>query len=163
MRKFRIRIVVLLVLLLITIAVYFKPTELRNIIVTENINTSGRVYFTIYDISNRISKDVSMELPALMGTPNILQPLLDNVLISGPVLYKKSSINAEIVNLYISLPQKDGNYKRMTMEIIVSKLRGKGQKAYNAFINVGNKGYMVVYGEKYVVDFMQQIQNKSTE
>ena len=163
MRKFRIRIGALLVLLLITIAVYFKPTELRNIIVTENINTSGRVYFTIYDISNRVSKDVSMELPALMGTPNILQPLLENVLISGPVLYKKSSINAEIVNLYISLPQKDGNYKRMTMEIIVSKLRGKGQKAYNAFINVGNKGYMVVYGEKYVVDFMQQVQNKSTE
>ena len=163
MRKFRIRIVALLVLLLITIAVYFKPTELRNIIVTENINTSGRVYFTIYDISNRVSKDVSMELPALMGTPNILQPLLDNVLISGPVLYKKSSINAEIVNLYISLPQKDGNYKRMTVEIIVSKLREKGQNAYNAFINVGNKGYMVVYGEKYVVDFMQQVQNKSTE
>ena len=136
---------------------------LRNIIVTDNISTNGHVYFTIYDVSNRVSKDVSMELPDLMGTPNILQPLLDNVLISGPILYKKSAINAEIINLYIALPQKDGNYKRTTMEIIVSELRGKRQKAYNVFINVGNKGYMVVDGEKYVVDFMQQVQNKPIE
>lgn len=154
---------VLLVLLFIFIAVYFKPTALRNIIVTDNIDTNGHVYFTIYDISNRVSKDVTIELPNLMGTPNILQPLLDNVFISGPVLYKKSSINAEIINLYISLPQKDGSYKRITIEIIVSKSGGKEQEGYNIFINEGNKGYMVVAGEKNVIDFMQQFLTMSIE
>lgn len=154
---------VLLVLLFIFIAVYFKPMALRNIIVTDNIDTNGHVYFTIYDISNRVSKDVTIELPNLMGTPNILQLLLDNVFISGPVLYKKSSINAEIINLYISLPQKDGSYKRITIEIIVSKSGGKEQEGYNIFINEGNKGYMVVAGEKNVIDFIQQFLTMSTE
>lgn len=163
MKRFRSRIVVLLVLLFIIIAVYFKPTALRNIIVTDNIDTNGHVYFTIYDVSNQVSKNISIEVPDLKGTSNILQPLLDNVLISGPVLYKKSSINAEIINLYISLPQKDGSYKRITLEIIVSKSRGKEQEGYNVFINEGNKGYMVVAGEKNVVDFMQQLQNVPTE
>lgn len=162
MKKLRGLIIVLLVLLFITIAAYFKPKALRNIIVTDNVNANGYAYFTIYDISNRTSKNISGKLTDLMGTPNILQPLLDDVLISGPVLDKKSSINAEITNLYISLPQKDGSYRRITMEIILTRFPGKGQEVYDVFINVGNRGYMVVAGEKEVANFIQQAKNKRT-
>lgn len=80
---------------------------------------------------------------------------MNEISVAGPVFYKTSSVNSDLVNLYFSLPQDDGTYRQVTVELI---LRSEDNfEKYMAFINIGNHGYIVISGKDVIHNFIEKM------
>lgn len=147
-----------IVVLFIMAVIYFKPKPLKEVFETENVQADGLMYITVFDISNYTSKNIVGPAMDLLAPANDeVGSLLHDVSISGPVFYRNTSLNSDLMNLYIALPLQDGNYQRVTIELLLS--RGEVREAYSVFINVNNKGYFVTAGKEIVAEFIQRNRN----
>ena len=97
----------------------------------------------------------------LLAKTNELFGLLHEVSISGPVFYKNSVINPDLVKLYLSLPKEDGTYQTSTVELILSY--GDTSDSYTAFINIDKKGYFVASGKSVIASFIQKARHIVTD
>ena len=134
-------------LLLVALAAYLSPKPLRSVVTAGDIDTHALAYCTVYDVSAQMSHNISEP------TAELLAELFDGVLVSGPVLYANAAVNAEFLNLYLSLPLQGGGYRKVTVELISSCWQAQG--VYDIFINVDNRGDMVMRGKEAVDAFMR--------
>ena len=111
------------------------------------IDADALAYCTVYDVSAQTSHNISAP------TAELLAELFDGVLVSGPVLYANAAVNAEFLNLYLSLPLQGGGYRKVTVELISSCWQAQG--VYDVFVNVDSRGYMVMGGKEAVDAFMR--------
>lgn len=146
----------LVVVTFLFLVLYFKPKPLGDKLGLEGMDSSGTAYCTFLDISEGPNKDWSGPALDLLGQTNeLFGLLLHEVSLSGPVFYKKASINPDLVNLYFSLPKEDGTYEKRTVEIILSY--GENKDTYSAFINLDKKGYFVPAGKENLASFIQKV------
>lgn len=148
-----------LIVAVVGLTTYFSPKPFKSIFEESTTATNGLAYITFFDISNYTSKDISVQVTDLLEpSDDALWSLLDNVFISGPVLYANGVANAELVNLYVSLPQQDGSYSSTSIEFML--YYGANIDDVSVFVNVDNKGYVVVSGENSVAELIQEINLK---
>lgn len=151
---------ILLVVAVVGLTTYFSPKPFKSIFEENSTATNGLAYITFFDISNYASKDMSVQVTDLLEpSDDALWSLLDNVFISGPVLYANGAANAELVNLYVSLPQQDGSYSSTSIEFML--YYGADFDDVSVFINVDNKGYIVASDDNSVAEFINVARNES--
>ena len=156
------RAIVIIVFISILLAVYFRPRTLWDTLELEDMESNGITYCTFSDISQANTENWSGTASELLGQSNeLFGPLLHEVSISGPVFYKNSVINPDLVNLYLSLPKQNGVYHLRTIELILSY--GDTSDAYSAFINIDKRGYFVTSGKSVIALFIQKARNIMTD
>lgn len=156
------RAIVIIVFISILLAVYFRPRTLWDTLGLEDVESNGTTYCTFYDISQVNNEYWSGTVFELLGKSNeLFGPLLHEVSISGPVFYKNSVINPDLVNLYLSLPKQNGTYQPRTVELILSY--GDTSDTYSAFINIDKRGYFVTSGKSVITLFIQKARNIVTD
>lgn len=128
------------------------PKSLKGIIKRGVTDWNGITYCTVYDVSRNIVSDYAGESRQFFGLDNELPwPLLEHVTVIGPIWYQRASGGSELVNLYFSLPQRDGSYHQLTVELIgVSD-------GLPAFVNIGNCGYVVISGGSEIDRFICEV------
>jgi len=128
-------------------AVYFRPRTLWDTIGLENMELNSTAYCSFSDISQGHSAHWSGSVSDLLEH-ELLGPLFHEVSISGPVFFKDSVKNPDLLNLYFSFPKQDGTYRRITVELIISYASyGDTSAPYSAFVNIDNTGYFVTSGK----------------
>lgn len=152
------RVILITILITILLAVYFRPRTLWERLGLSNIDSNGIAYCTFFDISQENNENWSGPVSELLGQSNeLFGDLFREVSISGPVFYKNSAINPDLVNLYISLPKENGDYTQRTIELILSY--GDNSDDYSAFINIDKSGYFVSSGKSSIALFIQKIRD----
>ena len=142
---------VLVILAVLLAALYFRPRSIWDV-----LDPNGTAYCTCADISQGHNSSWSgPEEEMLSPSAPLLGPLLHQVSVSGPVFYKNGALNADLANLYLALPQKDGSYQRASIELILS-YGSYESDSYSAFINIDNKGYFVTSGKTPIFDLLQR-------
>lgn len=136
----------------IILAYCLIPKSLKNIIKGGVTDWNGVTYCTAHDVSRNTTLDYAGESEQFFGTESEqLWSLLEHVMVVGPVWYQRASGGSELVSLYFSLPQKDGSYHQLTVELIgVSD-------GLPAFVNIGNCGYVAVSGGSEIGRFIREI------
>lgn len=154
--------IAIIVFIYILLAVYFRPRTLWDTLGLEDVESNETIYCGLHDISQANNENWSGTASELLGQSNeLFGPLLHEVSISGPVLYKNAVINPDLVNLYISLPKEDGTYQPRTVELILSY--GDTYDKYSAFINIDSRGYFVTSGKSVIASFIQKARNIYTD
>lgn len=160
--KKKYRAIVIIVFISILLAAYYRPRTLWDTLEIEDMESNGIAYCTFFDISQGYNENWSGATSELLGQSNeLFRPLLNEVPILGPVFYKKSTINPDFVNLYLSLPKEDGTYQTRTVELILSY--GDTSDAYSAFINIDKSGYFVTSGKSVIALFIQKARHIVTD
>ena len=146
---------VLVILAVLLAALYFRPRSIWDVL-DPDLDPNGTAYCTCADISQGHNSSWSgPEEEMLSPSAPLLGPLLHQVSVSGPVFYKNGALNADLANLYLALPQKDGSYQRASIELILS-YGSYESDSYSAFINIDNKGYFVTSGKTPIFDLLQR-------
>lgn len=148
--------IVIIVSLFVCIALvfYFRPKTLRETLKLSDIETTGTVYCTFFDLTRGDSWDWSGSAEELLSpSGGGFGGLLDGVSLSGPVFSRRGAANPELLNLYLSLPRQDGTYRQVTVECILSRAAPSG--SYSAFLNIDGRGYLVASGKQAVARFIQ--------
>ena len=154
--------IAIIVFIYILLAVYFRPRTLWDTLGLEDVESNETIYCGLHDISQANNENWSGTASELLGQSNeLFGPLLHEVSISGPVFYKNSVINPDLVNLYLSLPKQNGAYHPRTIELILSY--GDTSDAYSAFINIDKRGYFVTSGKSVIALFIQKARNIMTD
>lgn len=152
MSKRKKSLVLITVLIVSIILVYcLIPKSLKNIIKQGVKDWNGITYCTVYDVSGNLTSDYAGESRQFFGLDNEQSwPLLEHVMVVGPIWYQRASGGSELVNLYFSLPQKGGSHHRLTVELIGAS------DGLPAFVNVDNCGYIVVSGDSEIDRFIHE-------
>lgn len=146
---------ILFILIAVTLFFYFRPKTLWDRLDLGGFDKEGIAYAGLADISQGHNENWSGPVEELLGPSNeLFGDLFHKVSLSGPVLYKKAAINPDLVNLYLSLPKKDGTHEKRTLELILSY--GEIPDKYSAFINLDKKGYFVTSGKSILASFIQK-------
>lgn len=140
------------VIVLTLCAVCFRPRTLREILRLTDRGPEETAYCTFWDISQGDSKSWAGSAGEL-AEPAGGFLWLDQVYVAGPVFYKSSSVNSDLFNLYFALPQPQGGYRQITVELILSRDRD------SAFININGGGYIVTSGAAALKTFVQNVRN----
>ena len=154
MKKLRIVFIALLVFGIL--AVYFRPRPLRDILKVAAISPDGTAYCTLFDLTQGRTRNWSDSAAVFFDSSDeLFWPFMNEVTVAGPVFYKASSVNSDLVNLYFALPQHDGTYRQATVELILSS--EDNFEKYMAFINIGNRGYIVTSGKDVIHSFIEEV------
>ena len=153
---------IFLVLISILLALYFRPRTLWLRLKLEDVEPNETIYFGSYDIIQLNNENWTGTVSELLGKSNeLFGPLFHEVSTSGPVPYKSSVKNPDLVNLYISVPTNNGKYEQRTIELILSY--GDTHDIYSAFINIDDKGYIVTSGKAIIKSFIQETRDSMTQ
>ena len=145
--------VVLITVLIVSIILVYCliPKSLKNIIKQGVKGWNGITYCTVYDVSGNLTSDYAGDSRQFFGLDDGQSwPLLEHVMVVGPIWYQRASGGSELVHLYFSLPQKDGSHHQLTVELIGAS------DGFPAFVNVGNCGYIVVSGGSEIDRFIHE-------
>ena len=136
----------------IILAYCLIPKSLESIVKRNVTDWNGVTYCTAHDVSRNTTLDYAGKSEQFFGTDSEQPwPLLEHVMVVGPIWYQRASGGSELVNLYFSLPQKDGSYHQLTVELIgVSN-------GLPAFVNIGNCGYIAVSGGSEIGRFIREV------
>lgn len=138
----------------------FRPRTVLDTLNFQNVEMSETAYCSLFDVTQLSSAHWSEPSTELLGSSNqIFAPVLHQVRISGPISYKNVAINAELVNLYFSIPQENGTFQNATVELIVSH-SGSADKC-SVFINIENRGYFVISGKNNILSFIDAVREKN--
>lgn len=149
------KIIVIGIIIFILLTVYFRPRTLWNRLGLSNIDSNEIVYCSFLDISQGGNADWSGSIYGLLGQSNeLFGDLFHEISTFGPVLYKNAVINPDLINLYISIPKKNGGYSNKTIELILSY--GNNSDDYSAFINIDKRGYFVTTDKSSIALFIQK-------
>ena len=154
----RYQVILALVLVILLLSAYFRPRTLGDRLRLTDMDGSGIAYCSFADISSGCNDNWYGPASELVGPGNeLLGRLFHAVSLSGPVFYKNGAVNADAVNLYLSLPRAGGVYQRNTIELILSY--ANNSENYSAFINIDNKGYFVTSGKPDLALFIEQVRD----
>lgn len=155
----KLRVVFIALLVFGILAVYFRPRPLHDVLKAAEVNPDSTVYCTLFDVTEGYSRNWSDSAAVFFDPSNeLFWPFMNEISVAGPVFYKASSVNSDLVNLYFSLPQDDGTYRQVTVELILRRREVDFQK-YDAFINIGNSGYFVISGGNVMDSFIQKVRD----
>ena len=143
----------------ITLIYYLRAKTLGDLIIPEVTNSDEPTYCTFFDISRGYSLNWSEPCDDFFSPDNkLLWPLLNEVIVVGPIPYQNSSYDSELVNLYFALPNQNGDYCHVTVELMMNTA-----DAHFSFLNIGNRGYVVLSGQSIIAQFISDARQYDTE
>lgn len=132
---------------------FFQAKTVFDTLSFKNVALSEMAYCSIFDVTKLTSVHWAEPSKEMLSSSNrLFAPLFHQVTISGPVFYKNTAINADLINLYISVPQENGTFQTATIELVVSQ--GESMDTTSVFINIENRGYLVISGKEHILSFI---------
>ena len=154
MRISRKHYIVAIAVVLLLSALFFRPRPLRQTLPLTQVDLNGDAYCTMVTLSSGKSHTLSGPGHMLFGPGHdFFGPLLDQVVVVGPFFYKNGAVNPQLVNLYLALPNGDGTYRQITVELLLE--HSTDGVLAQTFVNVDGRGYWVVSGHEALVAALQ--------
>lgn len=133
--------------------IFFQTKTVFDTLSFKNVAMSETAYCSIFDVTKLTGVHLAEPSKEMLSSSNqLFAPLFHQVTVSGPVFYKNTAVNADLINLYISVPQENGTFQTATIELVVSQ--GESMDTTSVFINIDNRGYHVISGKENILSFI---------